>query len=169
MNLIELCEKYKAHKFSYCLEVYEQVFAPLSNKPIKLLEIGIQNGGSLKAWQEYFPNGSIFGIDIDKKYCTQSNHFCGSQSDLLFLSNVLEKIGTLDIIIDDGSHHNCDQQTSFNFLFPKMSNNGIYAIEDMHDNRPEFFSNGYVHTKDWIKNMSERTHVVQDIGFIYKN
>ena len=37
---------------------------------------------------------------------------------------------TVDIIIDDGSHVNRDVIFTFNCLFPMLSANGIYVIED---------------------------------------
>jgi hypothetical protein len=166
--LSSLCSKYKANKPSYYLEQYDNIFSPKKLLPINLLEIGIQSGGSLKMWEEYFFKGKIFGIDIDLKFCKASNHFCGSQSDISFLQKVISTIGQLDIIIDDGSHYNNDQQISFNFLFLFLNQKGIYVIEDMHDHRPEFYCPGYIHTKEWIKTLPYKSLIMQDIGFIFK-
>jgi len=38
--------------------------------------------------------------------------------------------GAFDIIIDDGSHRVEHQLASFDFLFPTMSDHGIYVVED---------------------------------------
>jgi len=43
-------------------EVYEYFFLPLKYAPIRILEIGIEEGGSLRLWEKYFPNATIFGI-----------------------------------------------------------------------------------------------------------
>jgi hypothetical protein len=37
--------------------------SPIRNDKIKLLEIGIFNGKSIAMWADYFPNGTIYGID----------------------------------------------------------------------------------------------------------
>jgi hypothetical protein len=36
--------------------------ASIRHLPIKLLEIGVENGCSIKMWEEYFPNGEIYGL-----------------------------------------------------------------------------------------------------------
>ena len=42
-----------------------------------------------------------------------------------------QEAGSVDIIIDDGSHQNEHVIKSFMSLFPLLSHNGIYAIEDV--------------------------------------
>ncbi|MGC4059467.1 MAG: hypothetical protein QM749_00865 [Aquabacterium sp.] len=122
---------------------YERYFAPLRDKPIKLLEIGIggyddpkSGGESLRAWKRYFPKASIFGIDIADKRALEEDRirtFQGSQDDPVFLRNVIEEIGAPDIIIDDGSHRNEHVIKSFQLLFPHLNaSHGIYVVEDTH-------------------------------------
>jgi len=47
-----------------------------------------------------------------------------------FLSRVVDEIGSIDIIIDDGSHLNEHVLKTFHYLFPRLSDNGIYVVED---------------------------------------
>ncbi len=55
----------------------------------------------------------------------------GDQSDYNFLHQVIQQSSeAFDIVIDDGSHRIAHQLKSFDFLFPKMSDHGIYVIED---------------------------------------
>jgi hypothetical protein len=55
-------------KWSFYLQEYERLLSPMRLKDISLLEIGIQNGGSLDIWNKYFSNSnSIVGCDIDLK------------------------------------------------------------------------------------------------------
>jgi hypothetical protein len=85
-------------------------------------------------WKAYFKKGNIFGIDIvDKTFHEESRikTFKGSQVDEDFVRNVAAEIGTLDIIIDDGSHFSDHVITTFKILFPLLSPNGIYVIEDL--------------------------------------
>jgi len=46
------------------------------------------------------------------------------------LIDVSKDIGEIDLIIDDGSHLNEHVITTFELLFPKLKNGGIYVIED---------------------------------------
>jgi len=166
-TIVELCKEFKAHKYLYCQEQYDVFFAPFRDLPVKLLEIGIQSGGSLNVWRNYFSRGEIYGIDVDPACCLSEGTFCGNQKDTDFLQYVINSVGPFNIVIDDGSHYNSDQQVSFNTLFPTMEK-GVYVIEDMHDDRPEFYCEGYIHTKDWMKTLPYRSCIVQDIGFIFK-
>jgi demethylmacrocin O-methyltransferase len=107
---------------------------------INLLEIGVGGyenphlgGKSLRMWKKYFPFGNIFSIDIYDKPSLQENRikiFKGNQIDKDFLNKVTDKIGGIDIIIDDGSHINEHVIGTFNILFPKLKDKGIYVIED---------------------------------------
>lgn len=109
-------------------------------KRINILEIGVggysspfAGGHSLRMWKKYFPFGRVFGLDIYDKSPLQENRlkiFKGSQVDNNILNEVNDKIGGIDIIIDDGSHINGHIIETFNHLFPKLKDGGIYIIED---------------------------------------
>src|ERR1700759_4926812 len=51
-------------------------------------------------------------------------------TDPVFLKSVIEQSGTPDVIIDDGSHRNQDVIASFRILFPFLSSDGYYIVED---------------------------------------
>jgi demethylmacrocin O-methyltransferase len=138
MTLDEIAIKYntdKQSKLHNYTEKYSNHLEKLRNDKIKILEIGIQNGYSLKTWKEYFPNAEIYGIDIVD--CSQMNEeriktLKGSQTDLGFLAKITEEYGPFDIIIDDGSHYSLDMKISFDFLFPTLKKGGLYIVEDLH-------------------------------------
>ena len=46
------------------LERYDPILEPWVNKKVKLLEIGIDKGGSLLKWRDYISQGTNFGNDI---------------------------------------------------------------------------------------------------------
>lgn len=120
---------------------YQYHFAPLRQKKLNVLEIGVggydqpQAGGeSLRMWKAYFPKSLIFGIDIHDKSCHNDDRiktFKGSQTDEMFLLEVAKQIGSIDIIIDDGSHLNNDVIATFKILFPLLSPKGLYVVEDL--------------------------------------
>mgnify|MGYP003114977478 CR=1 FL=1 len=119
--------------------IYHNEFHRIRNFEINLLEIGTRWGGSIWAWREYFPNAKIYGLDVDIEALKYSDDdpingvkiYSGDQMDLDLLEKINEEVGGFDIIIDDGGHTMEQQITSFNFLFPKLNNNGIYVVEDL--------------------------------------
>lgn len=127
------------HKWINYFPVYEKNFSSFKDKPITLLEIGVDNGGSLEMWKQYFhPESKIIGIDIlqdcKKHEQVDKNIFVriGDQSDKKFLESILSEFENIDIVIDDGSHKSDHIKASFDFLYPKISKNGCYLIEDLH-------------------------------------
>lgn len=119
---------------------YVQYFKPLRKKRLNILEIGIGGyewptlgGETLRVWKTYFPKSQIFGLDyFDKKYHEESriNIFQGSQADTKVLETIYEAMGSMDIIIDDGSHLNEHVIFTFEKLFPLLKSGGIYVVED---------------------------------------
>jgi hypothetical protein len=141
-NLKVLADIYGTDKWNghYYAQHYETHFAAIRHQKLNILEIGIggyedpRGGGeSLRMWRTYFPNANIFGIDIYEKSCHDERRiktFKGSQVDDNFLQNVIEEIGQIDIVVDDGSHINEHVIHTFNFLFPRI-NCQWYVVEDV--------------------------------------
>jgi len=130
------------HKWHHYFDIYSKHFEAYRNRPIKMLEIGVFRGGSLRMWKEYFhADSTIVGIDIDKSCkdheIADRNVFVriGSQADPEFLAKVNEEFGPFDIILDDGSHKTHHQNISFGALFrPALKDGGCYMVEDVHTN-----------------------------------
>jgi cephalosporin hydroxylase/TolA-binding protein len=138
-------EVYKNHhgfasfKWIHYFFIYDQIFERFLNakKPVTLLEIGVQNGGSLEVWKKYLPPGSeIHGMDINHR-CreigfSENIHFhLGSAADIKFV-NELFAHKNFDIILDDGSHICHEVISTFTNLFKKLNPGGAYIVEDMH-------------------------------------
>lgn len=116
---------------------YTNLIERFRYKNIRVLEIGVFGGHSLKAWRDVLPNAySIVGIDINpdcKKYENPDDGLwveIGSQNNPEFLKSVCEKYGPFDLIVDDGSHFNTHIFTSFETLFPLLNDFGLYIVED---------------------------------------
>lgn len=62
--LNEAALKHGASKGDDYLDVYEANFSGIRDSVKNILELGVQGGGSLKMWQDYFPNAHVFGVDI---------------------------------------------------------------------------------------------------------
>ena len=113
---------------------YEKYFPFDRFDKLKILEIGVLNGSSLKTWEEYYENSEIIGIDINpdcKQY--EKNRIrveIGSQYDAEFLKMIGEKYGPFDLILDDGSHLNKHVIFSFKELWKYVKPHGLYVVED---------------------------------------
>jgi len=149
-SLTEIGYKYNTDKAPVLTEVYSTFMDSHRDKPIRILEVGVFFGASLKMWHEYFPNGSVYGIDTFEGNQGNGHHFENSDA---FLSEVsayprmvvnpcdqskredLEAFAStidepFDFIIDDGSHLMKDQQQTLGVLWPLVRSGGIYFIED---------------------------------------
>jgi len=147
------------HKWVHYFPIYERHFSWYRNKSLVFLEIGVAGGGSLAMWQRFFgPFAKIVGIDIAEE-CRQHEApgifvRIGDQGDEKFLAKIIGEFGVPDVVLDDGSHRMEHIARSFNFLYPKLPKNGIYAVEDLHTAYWEEFGGG-VDKPDTFINMAK--------------
>lgn len=133
MRELTLRDLFNAHngrqidKWAHYLPIYEKHFERFRGKKIRLLEIGVDHGGSLQLWKRYFgPDAQIIGIDINPDAM-----FTEDQIDTMEYNQCdpsLAAHGPFDIVIDDGSHFVEHQTISFEHLWPRTT--GVYLIED---------------------------------------
>lgn len=121
-------------RFHHFTDFYEKHLSHLRNKEIKLLEIGIFKGESLKMWKEYFPNATIYGADILDMSSLQEDRIlietCNQED-----SESLKKLFSgevFDIIVDDGGHTMLQQQLTLLHLLPRVKSGGLFIMEDLH-------------------------------------
>lgn len=141
-----------SHKWEHYLFAYQEILGKYAKKgkPVNLLEIGVQNGGSLQIWKKFLPEGSqVYGVDLNPdclniKFEDENIHFFyGNAASADFWTTNMKEI-TFDIIIDDGSHMCPDVINSFEFLFPlKLNMGGIYIAEDLHASYKTEYLGGY--------------------------
>lgn len=135
----ELTHGFQLDKFDhlYLQRYYNKEFSDIREKEIKLLEIGVATGISIKFWSEWFINGKIYGVDIGHPsmytdFYMKNNLHNVYWEDALndsFLS--LFNQNYFDYIIDDGSHWLNDQITAIIKYLPKIKPNGKLIIEDI--------------------------------------
>jgi SAM-dependent methyltransferase len=126
-------------KWSLYLEIYDDLLAPYRNLPVHLLEIGIQNGGSMEIWTRYFETGIRFvGCDINPK-CSDLVYedpriqvLIGDANSKDIAEKIHSNFGHFDIIIDDGSHTSPDIIRTFFNYFQQLKIGGIFIFEDLH-------------------------------------
>jgi hypothetical protein len=163
------------HKWRHYLRIYDHHLDRFrhmpSGNPLKLLEIGVSCGGSLRLWRKYFgPDAVIFGIDIDEQ-CSRFNgqdaHVrIGSQADRIFLEKTVAEMGGIDVVIDDGSHVASHQKISFDVLFPLLSESGVYLCEDLHTAYWRPFEGGYRRKTTFIEMAKS---IVDDLNSDFHN
>ena len=136
-------------KWAIYITEYERLFLPYQDQSLRLMEIGIQNGGSLEIWAKYFVNAEKFvGCDINPD-CSRLE-FDDARIALVVANansdETQQKIYNLspsfDIIIDDGSHRSSDIIVSFSRYFSLLNDEGLYIIEDLHCSYWEGFEGG---------------------------
>lgn len=127
-----------SNKWVHYFYIYDRLFSEYRerNQAIKIMEIGVNRGGSLEIWKKYLPKGSmIYGVDINPKckeikFSENILFYLGSASDRDFMEKTFENI-EFDIILDDGSHICSDVIKTFKIMFPRIKNGGLYIIEDL--------------------------------------
>ena len=141
-------------KWSSYLPVYDELFSPFRMSPIRLLEIGVQNGGSLEVYSKFFPNHEkIVGCDIHP-LCARLDYInpriqvvvgdCNADAtrDRIFAAS-----DSFDLIIDDGSHRSDDIIRSFLTYFPALTGGGAFVVEDLSTSYWRAFDGGLFHTR----------------------
>jgi hypothetical protein len=126
-------------KWSIYLSEYNRLFQQYRPDPVRLLEIGIQNGGSLDIWSKFFPNArQIVGCDINSD-CGRLSYkdsrisvVVGDANSDMAQSAVMALSSKFDLIIDDGSHKSGDILRSFARYFPSLADGGLFVVEDLH-------------------------------------
>ena len=125
------------NKWKHYFEIYDRHLGRFRGRDVTLVEIGVAGGGSLQVWRSYFgPEARIFGLDVNpdcKRFESPGTRIIiGSQGDPEVLKRVAAEAGPIDILIDDGSHAYEHQLMTFRALFDHVSEDGIYACEDIH-------------------------------------
>ncbi len=149
-------------------EIYAQYFAPLKEKSIKFLEIGIYQGKSVALWEEYFKNAELHFIDVtfdNIQYYSQRAHYhLANQENPHDLAHFIHKVGgNFDIILDDGGHTMTQQTMSFICLFPHVKSKGMYIIEDLHTSYWPHFGGGQGEpgtTVEFLKSLIDQVNYV---------
>jgi hypothetical protein len=145
------------------LRLYEREFSKWRDGRIQLLEIGVNKGASVKLWLEYFPNASVYGVDI-KPFKNEVGipptdrfrFFQGNQSDPSFWNVLFGQLPDpfLDIIIDDGCHFSGPIHITFNCLWSRVKPGGCYVVEDINEVlNPDSHTPGYPNQLEFVENL----------------
>ncbi len=151
---------------------YTEFYGPFLNarraSVKRMLEIGINEGGSLLMWAELFPNAEIYGVDTDREKATLIEKLEKHPRIHLFFEdaykpkfvNKLKGLlkGKFDIILDDGDH-SLTTWAKFLKLYPKLlADDGILMIEDIYSTEhAQQLIAGFKGDKDRLSIIDRRT------------
>lgn len=136
------------HKWHHYFDIYHHHFERFRDRPVTIVEFGVFHGGSLQMWRDYFgPQARIYGVDINPNCAMLAEPgieiLIGDQSDRTFLKEVAEKVGPIDVLIDDGGHYMDQQLATFQEMWPAIKKDGILLVEDLHSNYMSYYGGGY--------------------------
>lgn len=133
------CDKHKKHRYD---QVYTKLFEPLKDQQINILEIGVFKGASTAAFYDYFPNATIYGLDIFVRTKPEEIdilqkervHWLKADSTNPAVRSQIKKAFPnvkFDVILDDGLHTPKANKQTFENLSPLLNDGGKYIIEDV--------------------------------------
>jgi len=137
---------YRSIKHSSYFHVYDELLAEFYGSDVTFIEIGVLNGGSLYMWRELFgKNSRIIGLDLNpaaKKWEKDGFEiYIGDQDDPNFWKTTLSKIGSFDVLLDDGGHLYTQQITTVTSVLDAANEHAIIIVEDTHTSYMDGFGN----------------------------
>lgn len=160
---------------------YDRAFEAIRHDYIKVLEIGVGGGESIRTWLEYFPNAKVFGVDnasgtnpwntvgsgIDSRY----TFVCGDQSDEVFWKCFIADYGSnWDVLVDDGGHASNQIITTWRGMWPHMAPGGLYCIEDLctaYAGVSDFLPVGWQNHMDFVKDKLDDINRLDEIASLH--
>lgn len=151
----------RLHKWVHYFDIYEKHFARFRNCSPVILELGVMGGGSLEMWKDYFGLGAnVIGVDINPECKMHEAEgieiFIGSQDDPDLINKIFTKYPRIDIVLDDGSHIMKHMISSFNLIYDRVQQNGVYAVEDTHTCYWSEFDGGYKRDGTFIEHVKNK-------------
>lgn len=161
---------HSSDKWEPYFEIYERHLNRFRGKHVNLVEVGVQKGGSLEMWSDYFGGGAnITGIDVDAecanlKYDAKNiNVIIGDQGSPEFWDTFFQSYQKpIDIFIDDGGHYMNQQILTFEKVFPQMPVGSIYICEDVHTSYMPHNGGGYGVKTSFINYAKEYIDVIHN-------
>lgn len=163
----------------YCPH-YSTLFERVRREPIKVLEIGVGGGESIRTWLDYFDKARIFGVDNVKdtnpwnstslKPDPRYTFVYGDQSCGVFWKCFEADYGSnWGIIIDDGGHYSNQIIKSYECLWPLVAPGGLYCIEDLGVayGGSMFVPEGSPNHMDWLRSRMDQVNQTDDIEALH--
>ena len=165
-------------------DIYEVLFGNIRYKVKNIFECGIgtnnqdvksnmskngKPGASLRVWQDYFVNATIWVADIDKGCLfnedrIKTGFIDQTSAQLIKVFFESTNVNKFDVMIDDGLHNTYAALTLFQNSIDYLSDDGIYVIEDLSVDAIQII-------RDELSKKSEYTvsYIIMDNSQIFDN
>lgn len=132
----------KNTRHSY-LGLYQELLVDKKETAKRVLEVGIDRGGSIKLWRDFFTNATVYGIDIipidniwdELKKLNNIIVYVSTDAydEMFFKSTFLDEGIKFDFMLDDGPH-TIESMIQFIRLYSHLlTEDGILIIEDVQE------------------------------------
>ncbi|WP_276373147.1 hypothetical protein [Chryseolinea sp. H1M3-3] len=136
-DLLE-CWKNSPHpsvKITSYFPAYAELFSYLRDTECTFIETGILDGGSLFMWRSWLGDKArIIGVDLNPAAAKWNDHgfeiYIGDQGDPKFWQETLKKIGSFDVLLDDGGHQSFQQIVTVNEAIRVAKKRCVIVVED---------------------------------------
>jgi hypothetical protein len=141
MSLEEIVDNSRTDKntvHSY-LPLYQEILISKKESAKHVLEVGIYKGGSIKLWNDFFTNATVYGLDVmnsdhvwdgiknNDKIILHTSTDAYNQD--FFNTHISNK--NFDFMLDDGPH-SLESMKQFIKLYSQvMTDDGVLIIEDV--------------------------------------
>lgn len=121
---------------------YEFLLSPYRDREVRLLEVGVQYGGSSLLWHDYLPKSRLSLVDVANQVGPNIFSRMDESRYRLYIADayadstvkeVAEDAKGFDVMIDDGPHSLQSQILFINKYLPYLNEGGILIIEDIQD------------------------------------
>lgn len=116
------------------LGVYEELMAPRRQSAREVLELGVQHGGSIRLWLEYFAGATVTGLDL----ADQGADLGGEARVRFWLRDAYDPacVAALadrryDVVVDDGPHTLESMKFVASHYSLLLAPGGLLVIEDV--------------------------------------
>lgn len=108
---------------------WEKQICSRATPDLKILQIGVGNGGSVRTWAAWFPSARVIGLDV-RRISLRSlppnvEIVTGDQTDAMVMGSLC-RCNQFDLVIDDGSEDAGHKLHTFLTLFPWLAGDGLY-------------------------------------------
>ena len=143
MSLEEIVDNSRTDKnecHSY-LPLYQTLLESKKETAKNVLEVGICKGGSIKLWNDFFTNATVYGLDIidnnsvwegiknNEKIILYTS--TDAYDNDFFTTHFLNKNIKFDFMLDDGPHTIESMKQFIRMYLQLMTDDGILIIEDV--------------------------------------
>lgn len=146
---------------------YDGLFKSKKDASLKIAELGILDGASLRMWREYFTNSSLYGFEYNTALIDQFKNNDSNERVTLATIDVTNKDSIVsafhnmneqyDIIIEDTTHQFEDQIRVVENIHSYLKPGGVLIVEDIFKS---------YHEQSYIDRLQPILHHFQDYYFV---